>query len=184
MAKKKKSPAVTLIVIAVALGTVIAVAVVAAAGLSRSKAEAPRELAKVGLKAEILSFAFQTTPDICSGLVKLNNEALLIDKELERLKGIESEFPDQKKIITTERLNWNKIQKAQLTAISKIEKTVETFYVTHLVNPGKGKALIDNERKPLFQIAEKALTVTAPEIKRLKTAKKKTFVDRIKEKLL
>jgi len=171
-------------IILAALGLVIAVAVVAAAALSRSKTEAPRELVKVRLKPEILSFTFKTTPDICSGLVKLNNEVLLIDKELERLKEIESEFPDQKKIITTEKQHWKKVQKELLTAISKIEKTVETFYVTHLVNPGKGKALVDKERKPLSQIAENTLTATAPHIKRLKTAKKKTFLDRLKEKLL
>jgi len=184
MAEKKKSPAVKLIIISAVVGILIAVAVVAAAGPSRSKEKAPQELAKVGLKVEILSFAFQTTPDIYSGLVRLNNEALLIDKELERLKEIESEFPGQKKIITTEKLNWIKIQKGILTAISKIEKTVETLYVTHLVNPDKGKALIDKEKKPLSQIVDTALTATAPHIKRLKIPKKKTFIDRIKEKLL
>ena len=184
MAEKKKSPAAKFIIIAAVVGILIAIAGVAAAGPSRSKEKAPQELAKVGLKSEILSFVFQTTPDIYSGLVKLNNQALLIDKELERLEEIESEFPGQKRVITTEKLNWNKIQKALLAAISKIEKTVETLYVTHLVNPDKGKALIDIEKKPLSQIVDEALTATAPHIKRLKTTKKKTFLDRIKEKLL
>jgi predicted transcriptional regulator len=184
MAQKKKSSAAKWVVIMAVVGILIAIAVVAAAGLSRSRNKTPKELAKVALKAEILSFTYQTTPSIYSGLVKLNNRVLLIDKELERLKEIESEFPDQKKIINSEKLNWNKIQKTLLTSISKTEKTVETLYVMHLINQDKGKTLIDKEKKPLSQIVDKALTDTAPEIKRLKTTENKSFLHRIKEKLL
>ena len=183
MAEEKNSSVKKMVIIFAAVGVVIAVAVVAAAGLSRRKQAVPGALAKVQLKQEMLSFTFQRLPDIYQGLVRLNDQILLIDKELERLKEIEAEFPRQKAIINAERSNWTRVQRSLFTALSRIEKAVEKIYVSHLVNTDKGIALIKKENKPLSESVQKALTTAEPHTKRLKVEKKKTFIDRIKEKL-
>ncbi len=183
MAEKKNSSAKKMVIIVAAVVVVIAGAMAAAAGLSRKKQTVPEALAKVQLKHEILSFAVQRIPDVYQGLVRLNDQIFLIDKELERLKEIEAEFPRQKAIINAERANWTRVQRALFAALSRIEKAVEKIYVTHLVNTNKGKTLIEKEKKPLSEAVKKALTAAEPHTKRLRVEKKKTFIDRIKEKL-
>lgn len=183
MADKQNTSAAKWVILLVVAGLVVAAAMVATANLSRKKQTAPGSLAKVRLKPEILSFAFQTIPNIYRGLVRFNDQILLIDKELERLNDIESEFPNQKTIINAERTNWTRIQKGLFAALSRFEKEVEKIYVTHLVNPDKGKALVDKEITPLIEAVNKTLETSEPQTKRLRVEKKKTFVDRLKEKL-
>jgi hypothetical protein len=156
---------------------------VAAASLSRKKEAVPETLAKVQLNPEIITFAFQKIPNIYRGLVRFNNQILLIDKELERLTEIEAEFPRQKAIVNGERVNWTRLQKSLFTGLSRIEKEVEKIYVTHLVNPDKGRALVEKETPSLVQAVNKALDASEPQTNRLRVEKKKTFMDRLKEKL-
>ncbi len=183
MAERKKTSASKWMITFTAVGVVIAVAVVAAAGLSRSKKNKPQELAKVQLKQEILSFSFQMIPEIYTGLVQLNNQILLIDKELSRLKEIEAEFPRQKTIINAERMSWTRVQNTLMIALSGIERVVEKIYVAHLINTNKGKELIGNEKKSLLETVKKALDASEPQIKRLRVVKKKTLIEQIREKL-
>lgn len=183
MAEKKNSSEAKWGIILVVVGLVVAGAMVATASLSRKKGAAPETLAKVKLNPEILTFAFQMTPNIYRGLVRFNGQILLIDKELDRLTEIEAEFPRQKAIVNGERANWTRLKKSLFTALSWIEKEVEKIYVTHLVDPDKGKALVEKETPSLMQAVNKALDASEPQIKRLRVEKKKTILDRLKEKL-
>ena len=169
--------------ILVAAGALIALAVAVAAGLSGEKQTAARALAKVQLREEILAFTLRKIPDIYRGLVRFNDQILLIDRELERLSEIEAEFPRQKPIIHAERANWTRLQSGLFAALSRIEREVEKIYVTHLVNPDKGRSLIEKENAPLLETVNQAIHTAGPQIRRLRVDKKKTFLDRLKEKL-
>lgn len=150
-----------------------------------SKNGKPRlDLTKIQLKEDIITFIFSRMPKIYSGLVKLDDEIGLIDKELERLKEIESEFPKQKRIIATERNNWNKVKYALQTSLSNLEKKVESIYVTYLVNKEKGIELMDKSTKSLITDIDQALEASSPHTKRLIVVEKKSFIAYLRDRLL
>lgn len=159
------------------------VSVVASCGFSKKNDQPQLDLSKLQLKKDIISFTFSTVPKIYSGLVKLDSEIVLIDKELERLKEIEVEFPKQKKIIITERNNWKKVKKDLRSSLSNLEKEVEKIYVTHLVNKNKGTELINKNMKPLVDTLNKTLEASSPHTKRLIVVEKKSFFASLKDNL-
>ena len=183
MAQKKTSSPAKWIIITVVLVILIAVAVVAAGSLSRKNQKPKLDLSHIKLKEDIIFFTYKTLPNLYSGLFRLNSEIDLIDKERERLKEIEAEFPQQKKIISVESSNWNRVQNGLSTALSHIEKDIEKIYVTHLVNKAKAKELIDNKTETLTTAIKEALEASKPHTNRLKVVKKKTAVDKLKEKI-
>ncbi len=141
------------------------------------------DLSKLQLKEDIITFTFWKVPKIYSGLVKLDGEIDLIDKELERLKEIEAEFPKQKKIIINERKNWKKVKKDLRSSLSNLEKKVEKIYVTHLVNKDKGTELINKKMTPLVDTINKALEASSPHTKRLIVVEKKSVFASLKDNL-
>ena len=183
MAEKKIFCAINRRTIITVFVIIAAVAVVTGCDLVKKEKKPRQDLSRVQLKGDIILFTFKTVPYLYSSLVRLNDEIVLIDKELERLITIEGEFPRQKKIISLERSNWKKIQKGLFAALSNIEKDTEKIYVTHLVNKAKGKELIDKRVETLTTSIKEALNTSQPHTKRLKVVIKKTKMDKLKEKL-
>ncbi|HIE54860.1 MAG TPA: hypothetical protein EYP90_06725 [Chromatiaceae bacterium] len=140
------------------------------------------ELSKVQLNEDILAFAFKNTPRIYSGLVKINHEILLIDAELERLKGIETTYPRQQKIVAIEKANWKKIQRNLLDELAVVEKDIERIYVTYLVNKQKGKVLIKEKADTILSSINNTLQASTAHTQRLKPNRKKSFIQKFKAK--
>ena len=161
----------------------IAIGVVAAGSLSKKESLPRKTLSKIPLKENILSFTFRMLPKLYSGLVRVNDDIVLIDRELERLKQIETEFPRQQRIVSAERTNWQRIQKGLLTTIGRLETEIETVFVTYLVNAEKGKKLIAEQRKSLVTTLYKAIEEASPQIRRLKPVVKKSPLDKLKKKI-
>lgn len=140
-------------------------------------------LLKVNLNEAIILFTFQRLPQTYSGLVRLNDEIILIDKELGRLQEVEAQFPRQKTIISSERSNWVRVQRGLYAAVAKLEKVIEKIYVTHLVNADRGKELIEQNAQSLRAEVKEALDASVPHTGRLKTAvPNKNTLSRLKEK--
>ena len=161
----------------------IFVSVFTSCGLLGKNGKPRLDLTKLQLKEDIIAFVFSRMPNIYSGLVKLDDEIGLIEKELERLKEIESEFPKQKKIILTERNNWNKVKHSLQTSLLNLEKKVESIYVTYLVNKEKGIELMDKSTKSLITDIDQTLEVSSPHTKRLIVVGKKSFIVNLKNRL-
>ena len=159
------------------------VSVVASCGFLNKNDQPQLDLSKLQLKEDIISFTFRKVPKIYSGLVKLDSEIDLIDKELERLKEIEAEFPKQKRIIITERNNWKKIKKNLRSSLLNLEKEVENIYVTYLVNKNRGTELINKNMKSLVDTINKTLDASNPHTKRLIVVEKKSFLASLKDNL-
>lgn len=159
------------------------VSIVVSCGFLNKNDRPQVDLSKLQLKEDIITFTFKKVPRIYSGLVKLDNEIVLIDKELERLKEIEAEFPKQKKIIIIERNNWKKVKKDLRSSLSNLEKKVEKIYVTHLVNKSKGTELINKNIKSLVGTINKTLEASSPHTRRLIVVEKKSFLASLKDKL-
>ena len=143
-----------------------------------------KDLSKSRLNADIVTFTFQAIPSIYSGLVKLNNEILLIDNELKRLKKIETKYPRQQRIVAIEKENWKKIQRNLFKELGVLEKDIEKIYVTYLVNKEKGKTLIKEKTKPIFSAIKNAIKTSTPHTRRLQPTPKKSFIVRMKAKFL
>jgi hypothetical protein len=126
------------------------------------------DLAHISLKEVILRATYEQLPDVYFGLVKMNSELLVINKEIERLLNMEKEFPQQLEIISSEKTIWSSIEKNVSDTISLLEKEVETLYVAHKVNREKGKKLIDVKKKQLQGIINKTLKETQLKTQRLK----------------
>ena len=159
------------------------VSIVTSCGFLNKNGQPQLDLSKLQLKEDIITFTFRKVPKIYSGLVKLDSEIDLIDKELERLKEIEAEFPKQKNIIVSEQNNWKKVKKDLRSSLSNLEKEVEKIYVTHLVNKNKGAELINKNMKPLVETINKALEAASPHTKRLIVVEKKSVFASLKDNL-
>ena len=149
-----------------------------------SKEQPQLNLSKLQLKEDIISFTFKKAPKIYSGLIRLDNEIVLIDNELERLKEIENEFPRQIRIIIVERGNWKKVKNELLASFASLKREVEKIYVTHLVNKEKGSKLIGKNMKSLVETVNKALESSSAHTKRLIAKEKKSFLASLKNKIL
>jgi len=145
-------------------------------------APAQEDLSKIQLNEDILAFAFKNTPRIYSGLVKINHEILLIDAELERLKGIETTYPRQQKIVAVEKANWKKIQRNLFDELAVVEKDIERIYVTYLVNKQKGKVLIKEKAYTILSSINNTLKASTAHTQRLKPNRKKSFIQKFKAK--
>ena len=159
------------------------VSVVASCEFLEKNNQPQLDLSKLQLNKDIIAFTFNKVPKIYSGLVKLDNEIVLIDKELERLKEIEAEFPKQNKIILAERSNWQRVKKDLRSSLENLEREIEKIYVTHLVNKNKGMELIKNNMKALTDAINKTLEASTPHTKRLIVVEKKSFWVNLKHKL-
>ena len=129
------------------------------------------DLDHVSLKEEILRATYKQLPDVYFGLVKMNSELLVINKEIERLGDMEKEFPQQLQIISSEKTIWTSIEKNVSDTIGLLEKEIETLYVAHKVNPAKGKKRIDAKKNQLQDTINKILKDTQLKTERLKEKK-------------
>jgi len=181
MPEKKKFGAKWILIVLLVMGASVAAALTAAA-ISRKNRE-PQVLEKVQLKDEILSFTMQYIPGIHSGLVRIDQELVLMEKELLRLAEIEDLFPQRKAIVDTERAEWNRVKRGLVSSLSKIEREVEILFVTHLVNPDKGKERIEKEKESLSAEIMKTLEESRPHTERLKKAPQRGWTAWIRQKI-
>lgn len=147
-------------------------------------AKKPGKIEKSSLPKEIIVFAYDFLPEIHSGMVSLNAEILLTEKEINRIEGIEKDFPDQKKITDSEKKIWTG-NLSQLTKfLVKLEKEIQTFYVSYRVNQETGKALIENRKDELKQSIDGVLAPSKELTDKLRALDEaKSFLDKTLDKI-
>jgi hypothetical protein len=150
----------------------------------KKKAPSLQSLAKVELKPELIAFTFEQLPNLYPELVRLNDEIILIEQEMERLDDIATNFPSQRKIVGDEKTLWNKTLKELSNTLNAIEKEIETIYVTYLVHNAKGRQLIEEHQGRLTEAASSALSASSEYTQRLKDKEPQGFIEKIKQKFL
>jgi len=135
----------------------------------------------VNLSEETVAFTYRAIPGLYKRLFRLNRVITLIDIELERLSELETGYPSQKQIIDRESAMWVQTKQQFTEAVADAEKQVETFYVAYTVNNTKGRELIKENASALTDRIDSVIKTASPVTGRLKTAKKKTFKDKLKE---
>ncbi len=121
---------------------------------------------------ELLGFTYEKLPPLYALMVQLNDEIVMIDKELVRVEEIRQKFPDQESIIQREVTQWNRARSTLVKSLEMLEKEIEKFYVTSLVNVAKGESEISTKQVNVAGRVNNALTSAATMIERLKSRKK------------
>ncbi|WP_139786644.1 hypothetical protein [Desulfamplus magnetovallimortis] len=130
---------------------------------------AQQELVNITLPEEILRFSYDFMPAIYDSLRTFNSEVILLENEIERIKAIAEQYPDQKKIAEKEIKIWEKEKDKMKKAYEKIETKVEALYVSYRVNQDAGLQLVDEQKAEIAQSAQDALTGSLALTERLKT---------------
>ena len=128
-----------------------------------------QNLEHVKLPDEIFKFTFDNLPELYDKFILFNNEILLVDGELARLNAIAKQYPGQTKIIDKEKKVWEKVRKGGFKTFEKIEKKLETIFVSFKVNRETGRKLMDDSGKDLISSAAQALKPMEELTERLKT---------------
>lgn len=116
-----------------------------------------KEYKNLAIPEEMIKFTFDVLPNLYVELGKLNDEVDIMDAEIKRLEEIETKYPKQKKIPTSEKKNIERLKKGTQTAISKIEKEIETAFVMSLVEEPKGRQYAKERQPDLEQLAKDSL---------------------------
>ncbi len=176
----KKRTAMSLLFGIIALALIIAGGFI---GYSRMHADQTADpgLPHIRLKPEIVAFASRLWPEAHQRLLELNGEITLIDQEIERLNGMEKDFPQQKKIIQEEKTIWDRTSKSLHSVLDNFEKEVETVYVTYSVNKEKGSQSIKDSQETILKPVAEALSESGKLTERLKTEPEKNWFSRIKK---
>jgi hypothetical protein len=127
-----------------------------------------------------LKFAFENIREIYSGIVKIDSEIVLIDNEIERINKIETDYPKQKKITSSEKKIWNKIRKKLVKVLEKVELNLEIIFVTYNVNPEKGLKIIKKTNNNLKKLIEDVLGYSKAQTQNITTKKDVSFFQKIK----
>ncbi len=114
-------------------------------------------LSKIQLDKKTQHFVFSQLPDLFASIVSIDEEILMIEAEIERIKSIETIYPNQKKITETEQKEWEKLLKNLKSTLAKSEPAIEAIYVTIRVNPEKGTTLIETSAPELKKSIDEAL---------------------------
>lgn len=136
------------------------------------------------MDAVLIGFAFHQMPSLYAKLEQMNKEISLIDMEIARLDALESNYPQQKSVIKTERVVWDKTKKNLLSVMQSFEKNIESIYVAYEVNAEKGKELMDAKTPELEASAEEIIKTSQAETSRIKMDPPQTLIEKLKAKFL
>ncbi len=148
-----------------------------------AKKTSDTEMVNIHLREETIAFVHQSMPDVYNSLFELNQEIVVIEKELKRLEVIENEYPKQKKIVQDEIKMWIKTRKDLQTMIENLEKNIEPLFVAYTVNMEKGTELLASKKEELLASVTEALEASKKQTARLKDNEDKSFIQKIKEKI-
>ena len=132
-----------------------------------------KDLKYIFLKEEILLSTYEKLPTVYSGLVEINNELLVINQEIDRLREMELEFPQQKNMIISEKKIWEDLQQTIANTVKMLESELETLYVAYKVNDETGLRMIEGKRDPLKTSITKTMETSQDKTKRLKASNDK-----------
>jgi hypothetical protein len=136
------------------------------------------------LDAVLIGFTFHELPSLYAKLDLMNREINLIDGEIARLDALESNYPQQKSVIKTERVVWEKTKKSLLAVMQSFEKNIESIYVAYEINAEKGKELMDEKTPELEASAEEIIQTSQAETSRIRVDPPQTLIEKLKAEFL
>lgn len=119
--------------------------------LNYYKKEPPRtKLVSLKVKEEVVQFAHdRVSRSLHHNMVMLDDIVVMMDQELKRLQRIGKKFPDQNKIIASQKGELT-VSRDRLAAVLKeVTARIEKIYVTWLVDRSQGTGLIQSQKGTL-----------------------------------
>ncbi|MBF0390107.1 MAG: hypothetical protein HQK71_08410 [Desulfamplus sp.] len=117
-----------------------------------------KELKNVILAEEVIRFSFNLLPEFYEYTLIFNDQIVTLEDEVNRLKALGEQFPDQIKIAEKE-INLLEKEKNKLKqSYEKLEKKVEALYVSYRVNQEAGLQQIEEQKNEIFTTAKEAIT--------------------------
>ena len=127
-----------------------------------------KDLTHIPLQEEVLLSTYEKLPDVYFGLVDINKELQIINKEIERLTEMEKEYPQQIEIISSEKDIWNSVKHDISKTTTTLQKEIETLHVAYRVNQEKGQKRIADKKDQLQESIRKTLEFSQTRTERLK----------------
>ncbi|MBC8319005.1 MAG: hypothetical protein H8E41_13995 [Desulfobulbaceae bacterium] len=127
-----------------------------------------KDLTHIPLQEEVLLSTYEKLPDVYFGLVDINKELQIINKEIERLTEMEKEYPQQIEIISSEKDIWNSVKQDISKTTTTLQKEIETLHVAYRVNQEKGQKRIADKKDQLQESIRKTLEFSQTRTERLK----------------
>ena len=127
-----------------------------------------KDLTHIPLQEEVLLSTYEKLPDVYFGLVDINKELQIINKEIERLTEMEKEYPQQIEIISSEKNIWNSVKQDISKTTTTLQKEIETLHVAYRVNQEKGQKRIAEKKDQLQESIRKTLEFSQTRTERLK----------------
>lgn len=128
----------------------------------------PVPLAHVNLPPEMLAFTFNQIPNLYDALVAFNGQMDLFEGEILRIEAVGTQYPEQKKIVDSQKKVWEKGKNTLLKAFTKLEKPIKETFVLYQVNKTRGLEQIQSKTKDLTATAQDALKVAREQTAELK----------------
>lgn len=126
----------------------------------------PVTLVHVTLPDEMLAFCFARMPELYDALVAFNGEMDLFKAEIARIDAVATKYPDQKKIVDSQKKVWDKGMRSLKKSFEKLEKPIKETFVLFQVNQAQGQEKIDQTAEQMIRDANEALEksqeLTAP----------------------
>mgnify|MGYP006276303287 CR=1 FL=1 len=139
------------------------------------KAAAYRDtvLENVDLPDEMLEFTFHQMPKLYDALKTYNRYSAMINSEIERIKAIGEQYPDQKEIVSDQTEEWTDRKEEMDKVYNDIENQIKDLYVLFHVNREKGENRITDTKEELYADAEESLSEMEPYADKLSTRHEK-----------
>jgi len=130
----------------------------------------PVTLSHVTLPQEMLAFCFARMPALYDALVAYNGEMDLFEAEIARIDAVGTKYPDQEKIVDSQKKAWDKEMQSLKKSFEKLEKPIKETFVLFQVNQTAGQEKIDQTAEQMIQAAREALGKSREQTAPLKAA--------------
>lgn len=127
------------------------------------------KLSSVKIKKELIQFSNnRISPALYHNMVMIDDILVMMDKELDRLKRINKQFPNQSEIVSPQVKALSDAHDRLSTALADATTRIEKIYVTWLVDQKEGAGQIRTQKGLLAQQLAEAIRNEAGQIGRIK----------------
>ena len=119
-------------------------------------------LENVELPDEMLEFTFYRMPELYDALKTYNRYSTLINAEIERIRAIGKQYPDQDTIVSDQVEEWTERKEDMDNVYEEIENEIKALYVLFHVNKEKGEKRITDTKMELHKDAKEILDQMEP----------------------
>ncbi len=130
-------------------------------------------LENIKLPDEMLKFTFDHQNDLYFVILEYDRRVILLLNEINRIKNLGKQYPDQIKITEKESKNLIKAKDKAKKKFDKIIKEIRSLYVLYNVNKDQGLKKIQEKNKDLILLAREAVTSLDPFVRVIESSRGK-----------